>query len=560
MIQSIGARYVPKFMGTYDNTRAYEALMVVDNGLGTTYIAKIPVPADTPLSDDTYWALYGASSGSSLNLQMQIDQINDDINDMKDPDVTGSLENQIYRLSSALKDIFYRVNPSMSQTEIKDIIANYQNVYFSPGEYVFDIYEERAACLTLRSYQNIWVDGIIRIGGNAFQNYAIFDISNCTHVSIFGKGTLRGDKLIHTATTGEWGHCINISDSTYITVEGLLIRNAWGDGVYIGGSTTGSSYIRIEDIIADDNRRNGISIVNARHVIVNNSSFTNTSGTAPQAGIALETNSASDHLDDITINNCVCSGNAGNPSYVSSHVSGFVLFSGCQFLNPSGPRACAVTSLRADNKLQVVMDGCLYVANEGIDCYTNANSSCIISGAIMKNLITTICRLSGYSSVFTGCHNFSLEAKIIDSVITEGVGVVLQAVTDSKIVISLINSTIADARAETNFGDNPVLIDTEEYTPISSNNFRIGGSVTRYVFDDTTLGNRIDLTDNFFFDSCEYIIVNKSTSDTMNIIGSPLYPIVKASDFNLPMDPNDVMIIKRHKGLLTFQKFKASWS
>jgi hypothetical protein len=559
MWQSIGARYVPKFSGTYDPSVSYEALEVVSNGHSTLYIAKIPVPAGTPLTNGTYWTIYSAGSGAEANLQAQIDSINDDINDMKDPDVVGSLENQITSLSSALKDIFYRVDPSMSQTEIKDVIANYQNVYFSPGNYVFDIYEEREACLTLRSNQNIWVDGNIRIGGNAFQNYAIFDISNCTNVHVFGKGTLRGDKLIHTATTGEWGHCVNISDSTYVTVEGLLIRNAWGDGIYIGGSSTGSSYIRIEDIIADDNRRNGISIVNAQHVIVNNSSFTNTSGTAPQSGIALETNSTSDHLDDISINNCVSSGNAGNPSYVSSHVSGSVFFNGCQFLNPSGTRAFAVTSLRADNKLQVVMDGCIYVGNEAVDCYTNSNSSCIISGAIMKNLITTICRLNGYSSVFTGCHNFSLEAKIVDSVITEGVGVFPQAVTDSKIVVSLINSTIADVRAETNFGDNPVLIDTEEYTPISTNNFRIGSSVTRYIFDDTTLGNRIDLTDNFFFDSCEYIIVNKSTSTTMNIIGSPLYPIVKASDFNLPMDPNDVMIIKRHKGLLTFQKFKASW-
>lgn len=71
----IGARYVPKFMGTYDNTQVYEALCVVDNGLGTSYITKVPTPPGTPLTDTDYWAIYGASSGAIINLQNQIDNI-----------------------------------------------------------------------------------------------------------------------------------------------------------------------------------------------------------------------------------------------------------------------------------------------------------------------------------------------------------------------------------------------------------------------------------------------------------------------------------------------------
>ena len=71
----VGARYVPKFMGAYDATQIYEALCVVDNGLGTSYISKIPTPAGTPLTDTDYWAIYGASSGAIINLQNQIDNI-----------------------------------------------------------------------------------------------------------------------------------------------------------------------------------------------------------------------------------------------------------------------------------------------------------------------------------------------------------------------------------------------------------------------------------------------------------------------------------------------------
>lgn len=79
MGQYIGARYVPRFLGTYDATQEYEALDVVDNGMGTSYISKIPTPPGTPLTDADHWALYGASSGAIINLQNQIDDINDDL-------------------------------------------------------------------------------------------------------------------------------------------------------------------------------------------------------------------------------------------------------------------------------------------------------------------------------------------------------------------------------------------------------------------------------------------------------------------------------------------------
>jgi len=75
----IGARYVPKFTGLYDNTQSYEALCVVDNGVGTTYISKIPTPAGTPLTNTTYWAVYGASSGAIIDLQNRMTTVENDI-------------------------------------------------------------------------------------------------------------------------------------------------------------------------------------------------------------------------------------------------------------------------------------------------------------------------------------------------------------------------------------------------------------------------------------------------------------------------------------------------
>lgn len=70
--QYIGARYMPRFVGQFDLTQSYETLDVVDNGSGTTYIARIPTPAGTPLTDTTHWLVYGSSSGAILDLQGRV--------------------------------------------------------------------------------------------------------------------------------------------------------------------------------------------------------------------------------------------------------------------------------------------------------------------------------------------------------------------------------------------------------------------------------------------------------------------------------------------------------
>lgn len=91
----IGARYVPRFVGVYNNTQIYEALDVVDNGSGTSYIARKTVPAGTPLTDTEYWFVYGASSGAIIQLQNDMIQAQNDINNITLVEIPA-LQNQIY--------------------------------------------------------------------------------------------------------------------------------------------------------------------------------------------------------------------------------------------------------------------------------------------------------------------------------------------------------------------------------------------------------------------------------------------------------------------------------
>lgn len=86
--QYIGARYVPRFVGEWNATTKYEALDVVDNGMGTSYIAKIPVPVGTPLTNTTYWVVYGASSGAILDLQSRVSAIEGEI-----PTINSDIDN-----------------------------------------------------------------------------------------------------------------------------------------------------------------------------------------------------------------------------------------------------------------------------------------------------------------------------------------------------------------------------------------------------------------------------------------------------------------------------------
>lgn len=128
MRQYIGARYVPKFMGDYDATTAYEALSVVDNGMGTSYISKIPTPAGTPLTDTTYWTQYGSASGAIIHLQDQIDiinntdlpAINSDISDLQTEVVKSARKSPSDRHVVILGDSYADTSP----TDFAFIIRN----------------------------------------------------------------------------------------------------------------------------------------------------------------------------------------------------------------------------------------------------------------------------------------------------------------------------------------------------------------------------------------------------------------------------------------------------
>ena len=146
-------------------------------------------------------------------------------------------------------------------------------------------------------------------------NQRMLNIYGVSNVSISGTpGQSIFQMLKSEYTSGEYRHCLDIEQSNNVTISGIECNSSGGDGVYIGG---GSTNVSISDSSFDNNRRQGMSITSANGVTVTNSSFTNTSGTAPSAGIDLEPNGPSDLLQNILIQDSSVSGNAGDGLMIS---------------------------------------------------------------------------------------------------------------------------------------------------------------------------------------------------------------------------------------------------
>jgi len=151
-------------------------------------------------------------------------------------------------------------------------------------------------------------DAILKSLASGRVNSEIINIVNVNNVNVIG-GKIIGDRYIHTGTGGEWGMGVNVAGSSNVNITGINITDCWGDGIYIGGVS--SSNVVIYSVISNNNRRQGMSITNAKNIAVANSEFKNTNGTLPQAGIDIEPN-INETVEDIKINNVKFINNQGS--------------------------------------------------------------------------------------------------------------------------------------------------------------------------------------------------------------------------------------------------------
>ena len=111
----------------------------------------------------------------------------------------------------------------------------------------------------------------------------------------------------------EWRNVLALQSCTNVRIYGLTLAESGGDGIYLG-TATGSvpnKDIIIKDVVCDKNYRQGISVINAENLLIEDCVLSNTAGTAPAAGIDFEPNAPGERLVNCTLRRVVSQNNAG---------------------------------------------------------------------------------------------------------------------------------------------------------------------------------------------------------------------------------------------------------
>jgi len=147
---------------------------------------------------------------------------------------------------------------------------------------------------------------------------SLFHAADQTDITIRGYGaTLRMRKKDYQNPPypkAEWRMGLRFVGCKRVHVEGVRVESSGGDGIYIGssGKLRWCEDVVIRNVVCHDNHRQGMSVIGAVNLLVENSVFSDTQGTPPEAGIDLEPDSPDERLVNCVIRNCVFENNAGH--------------------------------------------------------------------------------------------------------------------------------------------------------------------------------------------------------------------------------------------------------
>lgn len=249
-------------------------------------------------------------------------------------------------------------------------LANGGTVYVPNGVYIVSDDIEIPSNITVKGDTS----STIQKAATDSSDYSIFKANGSENVT-FENLEIIGDRYTHTGTAGEWGMGISLTGTANATVKYCRIIGCWGDGVYIGSNgSQGCENVMIEGCNIDDNRRNGVSVINVDGLHVSSSVIRNTNGTAPEFGICFECNNTGE-----TVKNAI--------------------ISGCRFAN----NKYGVGFSGSSNVYEVTVDNCTFAEGNGVYiCRTMTEG---IGGFINVR-----------NSVFAGNNGFIFDAKTVDGI------------------------------------------------------------------------------------------------------------------------------------------------
>ncbi|WP_149277102.1 PKD domain-containing protein [Pareuzebyella sediminis] len=191
---------------------------------------------------------------------------------------------------------------------------------------------------------------VLRAKKGSFSNLgsSLFQLVRAKNITIEGNGAVfKMDKTVYG--DGENRHVLAINQSEDISISELTLRDGGGDGIYIsgGGALDYSKNITLKNILSTNNHRNGMSIISAENVWVENCEFSKSSGVRPENGVDLEPNQPNERLVNINFINC---------KFLGNDSSGFKIAPG-NLTSSSKPISVTVKDSEFRNNVVAPVDG-----------------------------------------------------------------------------------------------------------------------------------------------------------------------------------------------------------
>ena len=139
---------------------------------------------------------------------------------------------------------------------------------------------------------------------------------NQSHLKLIGPGATlrmwRADYDQPPYEHAEWRHVLSLRGCSDVLVEGLTLAESGGDGIYLGAGRHGqpNRNIVIRHVVCLNNYRQGVSVITAENLLLENVVMRGTRGTPPEAGIDFEPNGPEELLVNCTLRNCRLEDNA----------------------------------------------------------------------------------------------------------------------------------------------------------------------------------------------------------------------------------------------------------
>ena len=184
-------------------------------------------------------------------------------------------------------------------------------IYIARGNYSVKADKKYPSVMVLNSNTELILDGTIILEGNELESCNIIDIDNRRNIVVHGLGIIMGDVTTHIGDKGQWGMGISVQSSDNVDITDIKIKNCWGDCIYVGQSIRERGSIchnvRIQNVVCESGRRQGLSIIAGKDILVKNCKFIKIGSikfTAPGAGIDIEPNHPQTITENIIIDGC----------------------------------------------------------------------------------------------------------------------------------------------------------------------------------------------------------------------------------------------------------------